>query len=477
MLPLMPSVVVAQVVTAPPPSMGEQYITQPQEIRQLPGQLDNVNVFNSNSPEVVKTEGVLLSTFPGNGMFFPYAHLNKPLNGRFDLFTHHISRPSDGKRTLYQGVIIYNPTEQPITLRLLQAVSYVNSPDAPFIQLPSLVEDPIGRFYSGPGSRLTGDILRGLNQMKFPSQIVIPPRQTRMLFSLPIKPSTARSTLMRLQSDGPVYMANLAMYEVVEYPPLEIAQKTKDGKGTELAPPPPPRPSYRPPTLGEWQNLLVTGRLVEPRDLAPTPLEQASEGNTIYGRVAGVSVGSEWFAKFEDKPGSNSLSIPQKGQAFSYPLSTVSVGTYGTRQVQSAPMLVRYPDTAFLAHGNYAVHYNLTLPLHNNTGERQTVAVSLQTPIKQDRYSDRLFFLNPPQDRVFFRGTIRVTYTDDRGQSQVRYFHIIQRQGQQGEPLISLNLLPGEKREVNLEFLYPPDATPPQVVTVRTQELFYGGIR
>jgi hypothetical protein len=100
--------------------------------------------------------------------------------------------------------------------------------------------------------------------------------------------------------------------------------------------------------------------------------------------------------------------------------------------------------------------------------------LSLQTPIKQDKYADRLYFFNSPRGQVFFRGTVRASYKDDRGNPQVRYFHIVQRQGQQGEPFIALNLAPGENREVNLDLLYPPDATPPQVITVRTEELFFG---
>jgi hypothetical protein len=69
---------------------------------------------------------------------------------------------------------------------------------------------------------------------------------------------------------------------------------------------------------------------------------------------------------------------------------------------------------------------------------------------------------------VFFRGTIKVTYQDDYNLRRVRYYHLVQRQGQQGDPLVKLNVLPGERREVNLDFLYPPDAVPPQVITVKS---------
>jgi hypothetical protein len=462
MLSLLPSLVVAQISTAPFPQ-AQQYVMNHQEIRTLPGKLNDVLVFNSNSPEVVQSDGILLSTFPVTGKTFPYAHLNQPLQGRFDFFSHHIARPAGGEqRTLYQGILVHNPSSRWVTLRIMQAASYLTSTDAPFVQLASIVEDPRGQIFSGPGSRLMGDILRGFSQRQFPSQIAIAPGQTRTLAVLPILPSSARSTFMRLESDGPLYMANLAKFAIPEVRPA--AEKNDK----------PPTITYREPTLDDWRSLLTRGRLAEPRDLTPTPPQINDPQRIIYGRVAGISVGSEWIARVADRPGIPYLSVPEKGKAFSYPISTVATGTYGTKQVQSAPMLVRYPDTALQAHGNYAVHYNLTFPLVNNSTQRQTVTLSLQTPIKQDNYADRLYFFNSPRGQVFFRGTVRASYKDDRGNPQVRYFHIVQRQGQQGEPFIALNLAPGENREVNLDLLYPPDATPPQVITVRTEELFFG---
>ncbi len=474
MLSLLPSLLVAQVVTAPTPPVQSEFITQPQEIRPLPGKLNDVPVFNSNSPEVVQTSGILLSTFPPTGKIDYQAHLNKPFQGRFDFFSHHIARPQGDSRTLYQGVIISNPSDRLVTVRVLQGSSYLTSPDAPFVELPSMVEDPHGQVFSGPGSRLMSDLLRGASQPVFPRQVTIPPQQSAMLFVLPITTSNARSTYLRLQSDGPVYMANLAMAAVPEVVP-EIDPETGEVKNDK----PPTVVKYRPPVLPEWEGLLARGRLVYPRDKVPTPPQQINPNNpngNIYGRVAGVSLGSEWKASLLDKPGAKYLTIPTRGQAFSYPLSTVTVGTYGTRQVQSAPMVARYADTAYLAHGNYGVQYQLQLPLRNKTDSRQSVSITLQTPIKQDQYSDRLFFVSRPTGQIFFRGTVKVSYADDRGQQQHRFFHLTQRQGQQGDPLVMLNMMPGEQRNVTLDFLYPPDATPPQVVTVKTESLFYGNI-
>lgn len=434
---------------AQPAVLERRFVTQIQEIRPLPGELDRVLVFNSNSPEVVQTEGILLSTFPALGKQVPAAHLNQPLVGRFDFFSHHIVRSARQQRTLYQGALVYNPNNEPVNLEILQAVSHATNPDAPFVQLPSMVENPDGRVYSGPGSRVMNEILRNVRQPEFPTKIEIPPQQSRMIFNLPILPGSGRTTYMRLQTNAPVYMANLAMYAL--------------GNSRE---------GVRAPLLEEWQNLLVTGRLAEPRDRTPTdPSKVGIEGEEkIFGRVAGVSIGAEWYARITDRPGEDKLSIPQPGRGISYPINTVTRITLGTNQVQSAPMVVRYPDTAINGHGNYGVHYRAILPLANNTGNPQTVTISIQTPFKQEYARDRLFFVEPPQGQVFFRGTVRVSYRDDNRQPQVRYFHLVQRQGEQGQPLVTLRMPASDRRVVTVNFFYPPDATPPQVLTVRTLE-------
>ncbi len=469
MLSLLPIFSLAQafpvptLTPSPTPQQIQKQVVQPQEVRTLPGQLDKVPMFNSNSPEVVQTEGILLSTFPPTGKTTPTAHLNYELAGRFDLFSHHIARSNKAgnDRPLYQAVLVYNPGTKPVTLNILQAVSYVTNPDAPFVDLPPYLENSSGSIYAGPGSRVMSDILRGVHQADFPSQLVIFPKQSQILFSLPITQANCRSTFMRLQSSEPVYIASLAMYAR----PNPAAKKNKDSQDS-LTPPPLP---YRAPTLPEWLQLLNTGNLAGPRDRVPTPPHK-TDGEVIYGRVAGVAQGSQWRSEIVDSSGGIDLSIPPAGKAFSYAIGTVPMITFGTRQVQSAPMLVRYTDTAYRAHGNYGVYYSLTLPLSNKTKQTQTVIVKIQTPLKQEDLGDGLRFLDPPDPQVFFRGTVRISYKDDSGTLQTRYMHLVQRRGQQGEPLITLKMPPRDRRLVKIDFLYPPDATPPQVLTVRTLE-------
>jgi hypothetical protein len=434
------------------PALPPQEVVQPQAVRSLPGQLDTVPVFNSNSPEKIGTEGILLSTFPPRGMAEPSAHLNFPLEGRFDVFAHHVFAavsPED-LTSLYLGIILHNPTTQPVTVNLLQAASYLSQPDAPFVELPSIVDNPLGTVYAGPGSRAMNDVLRGKRQAEFPPQIVIPPREYRILFNLPIPvatldpPLNGRSALLRNRSSGTVYAASLAM----------LARRGEDG-------------SEQAPTVEEWRHLLETGSLAGPRDRPPTPLGQP--GQIIYGRVAGVAQGSRWEGLVIDNSATASLAIPTVGAAFSYGLSTLVAGRLGTEQVQTAPMLVRYPDTAYQSHGNYAIEYNLSLPLYNPTDQPRTVTLSVQTPIKEDRLSQSgLRFFHPPAPQVFFRGTVRLRYNDDDGIPRTRYVHLVQQRGQQGEPLVTLNMVGGDRRLVQFSFLYPPDSTPPQVLTIRT---------
>ncbi len=459
MLSLLASLILSQAtptpvptpVPTPTPKPQPQTIVQPQEMRSLPGELDSVLVFNSNSPEVVQTEGILLSTFPPAGKQVPSAHLNQAFSGRFDIFAHHIAKaltPTD-LRTLYIGVIANNPGKEPVTIDILQAASYLSQPDAPFIPLPAVVENDDNKTFSGPGSRAVGDVLRGLRQDIFPAQVVIPPGESRMLLNLPIPvktltpPLNGRSTLMRLRSTGNIYLASLGMF----------AKQNLDG-------------TEREPTVEEWQTLLNTATVSEPRDKTPTPIEQ-TEGSVIYGRVAGVAVGSQWNGRIVDQ-GRDFLATPEPGRGFSYGLATLNRGTLGTNQNQSAKLIRRYPDTAYQAHGNYAIQYSLTMPLQNTTDQSQTVVVTVETPLKREDTQQGLRFLQPPGSQMNFRGTVRLRYNDDRGLPQTYYAHLVQQRGQQGDPLITLQMKPQERRLVQFDFLYPPDATPPQVLTVKT---------
>ncbi|AFZ15088.1 hypothetical protein Cri9333_4302 [Crinalium epipsammum PCC 9333] len=437
---------------APVPKPTPEIIVQDHAVRPLPGQLDSIPMFNSNSPEWLKNEGILLSTFPDTGKSSPQAHLNFPFQGRFDLFVHHQTINPPNLKTFYLGVILHNPSSRSVTVNVLQAASYLTQ-DSTYIKLPYYVENSNNTVYAGPGDRAVHDVLQGKRQADFPSLIIIPPRQSRMLMNLPMpvrdveKKQNGRSTLMRLRSSGKVYTASLAMFAKV------------NSDGTERAP-----------NLTEWQTLLNTGSLATPRDKVPTPPEQIG-GQLIYSRVAGVAQGSRWNAVLVDPPNANDFTISQPGLAVSYAIATLRSGTLGTNQNQSAKMLVRYPDTAYESHGNYGVEYNINLPLKNPTKQTQTVSLTLSTPLKEERLSrGGLIFRNPSFGFPWFRGSVRLRYKNDQGQQVNRYVHLWQPRGQILEPLVKLNMTAGDRKNVQLDFIYPPDSTPPQVLTIRTTD-------
>ncbi|MFW6316636.1 MAG: DUF3370 domain-containing protein [Cyanobacteriota bacterium] len=426
-------------------NINQNSINSQQRVQPLPNSLNQVPVFNSNSPELVQGEGILLSTFPEDGKTSSQAHLNFPFNGRFDLFAHHVAKPpnEDDLSTLYLGILLHNPTNETVTVDILSGASYLSQPDAPFIELPSTTENPEGEVYSGPGSRVMDDILREKRHWQFPSQVEIPPESNHLLLNAPIPvrpfdpPLNGRSTYLQLESDGEVYAASLAQY----------APRTDTGR-------------ERPPTLSEWETLLTGGELSTPRDTAPTPSDNTE--NIIYGRVAGVSQGSKWEATVD-------VDLDTVEEAVSYGISTLVGGRLGTDQVQSAPMLARYPDTAYAAHGNYGVEYDLSFNLNNTTTQPREVSLALETPVKADDLSNRLKFLDSPSSQVFFRGTIQLTYRDEQGSEQTEYFHLAQHHGERGEPLLNLTIPSQASRTVEVNLVYPPDATPPQVLTIENQ--------
>ena len=456
-------------------AQADGIITIEQDVRPLPGGLDNVPVFNSNSPEIIESDGILLSTFPSRGKSDPSAHLNYTFNGRFDIFSHHVARGTSDTdtRTVYESIIVHNPGDRPVTLTVRDGVTHV-SQESPWKNIASGSNNLYSNNFSGPGSRVMNDVLRDRRQPTFTSSVTIPPRQSHLLLNAPIPlrrlnvpldgtlapgsqltppPTTAnsgegrrlngRSTLLRLNSSGPVYVASLAMH----------APQTN---GQEFVP-----------TLEEWKTLLANGQLSTPRDLPPS--RPGSRENPFrYGRVSGIATGSQWRGDLTDS-GSSQLAIPEPGNAISYVLSTLERNTFGTGQIQSAPITARYSDTAFRANGNYGIEYNLNLPLTNNTDSPKTVSLSVQTPLQNDQLNNALQFKSNPEDRVFFRGTVLFLYKEDDGRPRADYTYLVQNRGEQGQPLVTLTLAPGEQRDVNVQFLYPPDATPPQVLTITTQ--------
>lgn len=418
----------------------------------LPGGLNQVPVFNSNSPEVVQEPGILLSTLPGpEGI--PSAFLNYAFQGDFNVFAHHIAKDATpGERLLYLGLLASNQNDSPITLELKAGASYLSQPDAPFNRpLPTLRPNPEAQVYAGPGDRVSSELLLGKSQFT-PTRFEIPARSTVLVSSLPIPtdvavgpPINGRSTLMKMHSSGPVYLSHVALFA------------RREGAG------------FVAPTLQDYQYVLNERKLAGPREAEPTPYDPQDPppaNNFRYGRVAGVQQGSQWTARFFDAI--SILQMPAAGEISAFPLSSLYLKRYGTSQNQSAPLLRRYPDTARQAHGNYGVHYDLHLPLNNPDPFFRNYAIRLSQParISGPAANTTLTYIYPPDKQVVFRGTIKLNWIDEFNLPQEQVHHLVLHQGEEAPPLALLTVPPGRRYDLRIQLIYPADAIPPQLLTL-----------
>lgn len=444
-------VTICSITSLPAQDLTPTESLEPQEIKPLPGGLSETPLFNSNNPEVVQSEGILLSTFSPAGKAHKDAHLNYSFTGNFGIFSHHIARPFDNKdrRPLYQGLLLHNPGDADARVEVKAGASYLSQPDSPFIELPAMIANPRGKVHAGPGSRVADDVMRGRKPKRrfFDRKLTIEPGETVLLAKLPIPagkfdpPLNGRSTLIHLEAkEGKVQVADVAVYG-------EISPRGKDVE----------------PDDQRFFRIAVEGDLAGPRERAASA--PGKPGPLIYGRVAGVSKGTLW-----QYAGSESEATPIKnpGEQFSFVISALERGSFGTGQDQAAPLMVRYPESAYRAHGNYGLLYDLQVPLKNCQSEDRDVEILLQTPLKADKNEGGLKFATPPYKPVFFRGTVRITYPDRKRKLKSKHFHLVQHRGERGTPLASIHIPAGQTRTVRVQFVYPPDATPPQVLTVKT---------
>lgn len=420
-------------------------VLRPQQVAPLPGGLDPVLMVNDNNPELILEPGILLSTFEGKGRPFPDAHLNLPLNGRFDLFSHHVyaGTPQTLESTLWLAVVAMPRQAAPVQLRLLSgstALSQATGPgqaSAPFLPLPPLLPQD-GSTYAGPGDRVTTELLSQQKSPQLPERWPLPAGQLTPLLVLPI-PVKGLSPLLnglnlqlRLESSGPVSLATLASFGGDQPPAPEV-----------------------------WQALL-NGPL-SPKELTATP--RGASGPFAYSRVSGVQIGSLWRGQVTD-PGKTWLSVSRA--PISWPISSLVRGSHGTGQVQTAELKVSYPGTAWAAHGNYGVEYDLRLPLRNDTGRPVSLQLALESPLKGDKPQDGLKFRQGAGGSVWFRGSVEVAGLDGpEGKPLGREgFHLVLRSGQVGPSLGTVTLAPGGQRQLRLRLIYPADATPPQVLSL-----------
>jgi hypothetical protein len=421
-------------------------ILRRQTVAPLPGQLDGVLVVNDNNPELISGPGILLSTFPTAGRPQPDAHLDVALNGRFDLFSHHVyaGKPDSLDSTLWLAVVAEPRGSQPVSLQLLGGSTALSQatdkqqPEAPFLPLPALMSQD-GHVYSGPGSRVATELLARQRNKLLPDRWTLEPGRVSTLIVLPLPVKgldpllNGRNLQLRLQSSCPLSLATLAAY----------------GSGDQ------------PPTAESWAQLLNGG--LSPKEHQPTP--RGASGRMVYSRVSGVQIGSVWSGTITD-PGKPYLAA--SSAPISWPIASLERGSLGTGQVQTAELKAFYPGTAWAAHGNYGVEYNLSIPLRNTSSKPVQLELAFESPLKSDTAQGGLRFNPQPGKSVMFRGSVETTGLDNSsGQAGGRRsFHLVQRVGQEGPALGTVSLAPGASRDLRVRLIYPADATPPQVLSL-----------
>jgi hypothetical protein len=403
------------------------------KVKPLAGVMDKLPMLNSNCPEVVSGQGILVSTMSGVGKDVPENHLNYRFKGDFALFLHHINKQTEAeaKKTLYVSWVAFNPLSQPVTLKIDEQASYLSQPDAPFVERVPLALDDENKLYSGPGDRLTADYIHGMAKVEPPFTVTIPPGKFAVVRHVDVPVAdlkfhhNGRSFFARGNIDGALQMATIATF-------------SESG----------------PPELNKLEAMLKDSLMARPREyekLKPTPND--FKGRFIYGRVAGVQQGVHLNA-------SHSLVLDKSSNSIKrYPISSLARGTFGTGEIQSAKLLRRYDDTAYSAHGNYCVDYKVVFNVRNSDYIKRKVYVYLDCPLKTD--SNEIKYAEQPEKAVFYRGSVKLS-TD----SYQRFYHLVLHKGQNLEALDAFEVEPGEKMSFTVELLYPPDATPPQLLSV-----------
>ncbi|MEB3197398.1 MAG: DUF3370 family protein [Candidatus Sericytochromatia bacterium] len=427
------------VASASPPPPGRA-LDSP--IRPLPGGLDEVAVFNSNNPELLRESGVLLSTFAGGGV-----HLNHPFAGAFEVFLHHLAETAfmDGNDTCWLGLLARNDGQRPSNLELKAGVSWLTGPDAPFIDLDPLVSDPRGEVYSGPGDRVALDFLLGRSNLTRET-FALAAGETKLLFNQPIPaknfglPSrNGRSGLFRFQVDQPIKLAAVALF----------------GRASDK------------PDRQAFQALLDAGKRAAPAERAATayePGQPPTGGSFIYGRVGGVSLGSRWTGTLFNRA---SEVLSSAGSSVGFPIASLALNTLGSRQNQSPRMVVRYPESPPEAHGSYGVTYDLTIPLDNPEGTSRRYAIALSHPLRiPENQAGAPSYAPTPGKLVTFRGSLQLDWDDERQQPRRTQVHLVLRQGERGTPFETVTVAPGGRTDARLRLVYPADCTPPQLLTV-----------
>jgi hypothetical protein len=224
--------------------------------------------------------------------------------------------------------------------------------------------------------------------------------------------------------------------------------------------------TFRVPGFADYQA-VVAQRMLAGRREAPAsyyePSWQPPEAFR-YGRVCGVSRGNTWVGElFAD-----GTPLPGPGERVGFPIAALYINRLGTGQIQSAPMLKRYRDTAVQSQGNYGVTYDLMFRLDNPDAAPRTYTVALSNPsgVTGEGRPTGVTYQDPPDAQVMYRGTVRLDLQAPGGRPQTRYAHLVLRKGEDVPPFATIAVPPHARYGVRLRLKYPADATPPQLLTI-----------
>ena len=380
----------------------------------LPGSLDTVPEVNSNHPEILLGTGIALSTMPGS----PDRHLDFDLQGPFGFFSAHQNGSTD---RMVQAIVLANPGSEAVSVAIGRSAAYTTR-EAPFRDRgENTMLDPARTYTSGPGDATASAILRGQGSL-VNGPIRLAPGEVRVLWQRPLDPGVASMVQLQLRSDGPVHMAEL--FGPREFDTDSATRMWLDG---QRVPP-------------------------DPRDRPPTP-PGATGGVLIYGRVAGVQRGETWKGTIVT-PGKTAIELDDRPVVRAFAVDTALAKTLGTGQVQSAPLVRRYADSAYASHGNYGVTYELELPLAHRGQYPVDCALFFDSPGKVGTGPSRVF-----------RGEVEVSEA-----GQTRRFHISQKSGEMGNvPIFQTRMEPGEARRVKVRLVIPADITPAQALRLQSR--------
>lgn len=411
----------------------------------LPGGLDTEPMLNSNRPERLESQGVILSTLPAPAALpqadRPGHFLDQGLQGNFTVFAHHVVRTAVGDSRQFQlGLLAHNRSDQPLTLKRLRGQAFITRPDAPFIDLPLVQPNPDSKVFAGPGDRLSGAVLQPSGSLPAQSwQLAAGETQLLMHWQVPTNPlwfiqqDNGLSARFEFESSAEVRLSWVAL--------LQNAA----------------------PRLSDYQALLDSGQSAGPAETEATlydPQTPPSGGAFRYGRVAGLQAGSRWQGEIQLS--SEQQQVLSQGQAVGWPVSALYLKRFETGQNQSAPLLARVPGSALEAHGNYAVLYQLRLKLENPSASPQTYTLAWGHPLSYK--GGQADFVVNPRARTTFRGSLKIS-----GADQQKIQHLVLKEGSLTPPLWEQPLKPQASAQLTLEWMYPPDCTPPQLLILKAK--------